>query len=71
MWFIISLVTTVGAAYLYERSEKTSQETAIACVAVALMGVFLTLIAAPWQIQLILLMVALLSYRVTKEKQVN
>ncbi|MBE9177885.1 hypothetical protein IQ268_04715 [Oculatella sp. LEGE 06141] len=61
-------MTTVGAAYLYERSEKSSQEIAIACLAVALAGIFLTLIAAPWQIQLLLLGVALWSYRATKTK---
>jgi hypothetical protein len=65
MWFIASLVTTLGAAYAYQKSENFSAEIAMICVAIAIVSLFVTLIAAPWQIQLLLLL-ALLSYRVAQ-----
>lgn len=67
MWFA-SLITAIGAAFLYERFEKLSGEAAIACVAVAIASLLLTLIAAPWQIHLLMLVMALLSYPLTKTK---
>ncbi len=66
MWFVTSLLTVVGAAYFYEKSEKYSAEVAMLCVAIAVPGTVLTLIAAPWPIQLLLLLAVLFSYRFTK-----
>jgi fatty-acid desaturase len=71
MWFIASLLTAIGAVYLYEKSEKLSAELAIACVAVALTSLILTLIAAPWPIQLAIVILALVSYRFTKMNPIN
>ncbi|MGJ3244971.1 MAG: hypothetical protein ACFE0J_18105 [Elainellaceae cyanobacterium] len=71
MWFIASLLTAIGAAYIYEKSENVSAELAIACVAVALIGSILTIISAPWPIQLVLLVLALFSYRFTKMNPIN
>lgn len=61
MWFIAAIVT-LGAAYLFDRLERNHEEVAIACIPVIVGGLLITLIAAPWQVQLLLLVVALLSY---------
>ncbi len=71
MWFIASLLTAVSAAYVYEKSEKSSAELAIACVAIVLASVMLTIIAAPWPIQLVILILALVSYRFTRMNPIN
>jgi hypothetical protein len=54
MMFFASLVLAIGAAYLYEKSEKTHPLVAIACVPVELVSLLLVLIFAPWQLQLFL-----------------
>jgi uncharacterized membrane protein (UPF0136 family) len=63
MWFLASVLTTLGAAYLYDRSEKSSAEIATVSVAIALVAAVLALIAAPWPIQLGLLTLAFISSR--------
>jgi hypothetical protein len=55
MWFIAALCTAVGAAYVYEKSEKTFQTVAIACIPVVIGAGLLALIMAPWPLQLMLL----------------
>ncbi|WP_339384579.1 hypothetical protein [Oscillatoria sp. FACHB-1407] len=65
------MVTSIGAAYLYEKCEKTRAEVAIACVPVAIISLLLALMVAPWQIQLLLLVGALASYQYTKTKLFN
>lgn len=71
MLFIASLVTSIGAVYLYEKCEKTRAEVAIACVPVALISIVLALVIAPWQIHLLLLVGALVSYNYTKSNLFN
>ncbi|MGB3492136.1 MAG: hypothetical protein WBA57_05380 [Elainellaceae cyanobacterium] len=56
------LITALGAAYIYEKFERSSEEIAIVCVAVALVGVVLTVISAPWPIQFLLAAI-LLAFR--------
>lgn len=71
MWFIASFLTALGAAYVYEKYENRSVEIATACVAVALASIVLTLVAAPWPIQLLLVVLALFSYRFTNTRLFN
>jgi hypothetical protein len=68
MVFITSLVTAIGAAYLYEKSEKTYPLVAIACVPIAMLSLLSLLIFAPWQIQLLLLIGVLVSYHFIRSK---
>lgn len=63
MWFIASVVAAFSAALVYEKAEKSSSEVAIACVAIALVGVSLALLAAPWPIHLLMLVAVLASNR--------
>lgn len=67
MWFIAALLT-LGATYLYGKSGRTSDEIAIACIPIACCGLLITLVAAPWQIQLLLLAAILLAYPIAKAK---
>jgi hypothetical protein len=69
--FIASLITSIGAAYLYEKCEKTWAEIAIACAAIAVISLVLMLIVAPWQIKLLLVGVTLASYNFTKPNLFN
>lgn len=62
MWFLAPLIAALVAAYVYERFERSSEEIAIVCVAVALVGIVLTLISAPWPVQFLLAMI-LLAFR--------
>lgn len=52
MWFITSFIIAAGAAWAYAWFEPVSEELAILCVGIALACVLLTLISAPWPIQL-------------------
>lgn len=54
MWFLAPLFAALGAAYVYEKFERSSAELAIVCVAIALVSVVLALISAPWPIQLLI-----------------
>ncbi len=63
MWFLASLVTTFSAVYTYRKVERSSAEVAIICVALGLIGVVLSLIIAPWPIQLVLVTGLLISSR--------
>jgi hypothetical protein len=63
MWFIASVVAVLGAACIYNKAEQSSEEIAIFCVAVALVGISLALVAAPWPIHLLMLLAVLLSNR--------
>lgn len=65
MWFLATLFTAVGAAFLYEKCERISTEIAVICVAVILASTIITLIAAPWPLQLGLLIVLLISRMMT------
>ncbi|NJL35767.1 MAG: hypothetical protein HC899_02675 [Leptolyngbyaceae cyanobacterium SM1_4_3] len=60
MWFIASLVATIGAVRFYDKVEKFSEEVAIALLAVAIVSLVFSLFSAPWFIQLLLLIAALL-----------
>lgn len=62
MLFIASLITTVGAVFLFEKCEKSCAEIAIACIPVALISLILTLVFAPWELQLVLLVLLLPLY---------
>jgi len=53
--FIIPLTTVVVAVYFFKRS---SDEIAYLAAIIAVVGLLLTLVLAPWQIQLLLLVVA-------------
>ena len=70
MLFITALFTTLGAAYLFEKLALYSQEVAIGCLSIALIALVTTLVVAPWQFQLLLL-VGLLSYRLSNTRAVN
>ncbi|MGF1514309.1 MAG: hypothetical protein ACFB5Z_11520 [Elainellaceae cyanobacterium] len=59
MWFITSFAIAIGAAWAYARFETVSEELAILCVGVALACVLLTLVSAPWPVQLALVAVLL------------
>ncbi|MGK7891243.1 MAG: hypothetical protein AB4042_18090 [Leptolyngbyaceae cyanobacterium] len=48
-----------SAAAMYEKLEAVSEEGAIACVAVGLISTISTLIAAPWQFHLLLVLLIL------------
>ena len=63
MLFITALFTTLGTAYLFKKLVVYSQEVAIGCLFVALVAFIVTLIVAPWQFQLLLVIGSLLSYR--------
>ena len=63
MWFIASIIAVLGAACIYDKAEDSSEEVAIFCVAVALVGVSLALVAAPWPIHLLMLLAVLFSNR--------
>lgn len=63
MLFFTALCTTVGAALLSDRVGHTFPEIAVGFLAVALLALVIALVSAPWQIQLVLLAVAILSYR--------
>jgi len=65
MWFIVSLIATVGAVWFYEKIEIFSEEVAIAVLAVAIISLVFSLFSTSWQIQLLLL-IGSLSYRSTK-----
>jgi chromate transport protein ChrA len=60
MWFIASLVATIGAVRFYDKVEKFSEEVAIALLVVAIVSLVFSLFSAPWFIQLLLLIAALL-----------
>lgn len=60
LMFLIPLAIALGAVYLFEHS---TQETAVFATAVGIVGAFLSLVLAPWQIQLLLLAVILLKFR--------
>lgn len=70
MWFIAALFT-LGAAYIYGKAGRASDEIAITCIPVSFCGLLFTLISAPWQIQVLLLVGALVSYPFTKTKILN
>lgn len=61
MWFLAPLIAALGAAYIYEKFERSSEEIAIVCVAVALVGVVLTLVSAPWPVHCLLAITLLAS----------
>jgi hypothetical protein len=61
MWFIASVIIILGAACIYDKAERSSQEIAILCVAIALVGISLAVVAAPWPIHLLMLVAALQS----------
>ncbi|MFM7428037.1 MAG: hypothetical protein ACKO7W_24065 [Elainella sp.] len=56
MGFVTALLMTVGATFLYEKTQLRSVEVAVGCLALALLGLVVTLILAPWPIQLLLLL---------------
>lgn len=68
MVFATSLVTAVGAAYLFQKSERSHPTLAIACVPIELISLVLLLVTAPWQIHLILLLAVLASYRFVRTR---
>ncbi|GEM_PF-6607201 len=61
MWFLAPLIAALGAAYMYEKFEQSSEEVAIVCVAVALAGIVLTLVSAPWPVHFLLALILLAS----------
>lgn len=61
MGFIAALSITLGAVVLYERAHNRSDEVAIGCVAVALLGLVISIVIAPWPIQLMMLLGVLLA----------
>jgi len=61
MWFLATLLAAVGAALVYEKVERVSTEVAIICVAIVLAGAVLTVVVAPWPIQLFLAVLLLIS----------
>lgn len=71
MWFVATLLIAIAAVSVYQKAERISEEVAIGCVAVAIACLFATLIAAPWPVQLVLLIVALGSYRFTQTRWLN
>lgn len=68
MWFLASLVTTFSAVYTYQKVERSSAEVATICVALGLIGLVLSLIIAPWPIQLALVVGLLLSSRLWENR---
>jgi hypothetical protein len=70
MWFITSLIATVGAVWFYDKVEKFSEEVAIAFLAGAIVSLIFSLFSTPWQIQLLLL-VGALSYRSAQIRSIN
>lgn len=56
MGFIAALGITLGAVFLYEKIQSWSVEVAIGCIAVALLSLVVTIVIAPWPIQLLLLL---------------
>ncbi len=67
MWFVTSFVIAIGAAWAYAWLESVSEELAILCVGIALACILLTLVSAPWPIQLALV-AALLGTRRLHQK---
>lgn len=63
MLFFTALCTTIGAAFLSDRVSRTFPEIAVGFLSVALIGLLVTLVSAPWQFQLVLVCAAVLSYR--------
>lgn len=62
--FIPALLISTCAVALYEKLEAISEEGAIACVAVGLVSIVTTVIVAPWQFHLFLvLVIAALRFR--------
>ena len=58
--FMIPLTTVLVAVYLFRRS---SDEMAYLCGSIAVVGLLLSLVLAPWQLQLLLLIFVVLSTR--------
>lgn len=63
MMFLASLMMALGATMVYERSQRTYPTVAVFCVPVILVSSLFLLVSAPWQVKLVLLGIALLSYR--------
>ena len=60
--FIPALLVSTCAVALYEKLETISEEGAIACVAVGLVSIITTIVVAPWQFHL-LMVLAVLAFR--------
>lgn len=58
--FIPALLVSTCAVALYEKLEAISEEGAIACVAVGLVSMVTTLVVAPWQVHLLLVLAIVL-----------
>ena len=58
--FIPALLVSTCAVALYEKLEAISEEGAIACVAVGLVSIVTTIIVAPWQFHLLMVLTVLL-----------
>lgn len=58
--FIPALLVSTCAVALYEKLEAISEEGAITCVAVGLVSIVTTLLVAPWQFHLLLVLVIVL-----------
>lgn len=58
--FLIPLATALGAAYIFETLQD---EVAILAAVAVVVSVILCLVLSPWQLQLSLLMVVLLTTR--------
>ncbi|WP_088893142.1 hypothetical protein [Leptolyngbya ohadii] len=63
MVFLTALCTTIGAAILSDRIGRAFPEIAVGCLSVALLALVVTLVSAPWEIQLALVVAAVVSYR--------
>jgi predicted MFS family arabinose efflux permease len=61
--FLFPLAVTLGSSFVFKTSKDTSTETAIAAFAIGLVGLALTLILAPWEIQLLLLLLLIANVR--------
>ncbi|MEM7771833.1 MAG: hypothetical protein AAGA75_15775 [Cyanobacteria bacterium P01_E01_bin.6] len=70
MWFLAPLITALGAVFVYDKCERSSAEIAIICVAVALGSIILTIVVAPWPIQLALAAI-LVAFRVARTREVG
>jgi hypothetical protein len=63
MLFFTALCTTIGAALLSDRVGHNFPEIAVGCLSIALLALVVTLVSAPWQVQLLLVVAAIVSYR--------
>ncbi|MEL6223861.1 MAG: hypothetical protein AAFR31_14610 [Cyanobacteria bacterium J06627_8] len=67
MLFLAPLIAALGAAFLYGKCEQSSAEMAMICVAVALAGTVITIVIAPWPIQLALAII-LITLRIVRKR---